>query len=54
MFSCYWSMKTKILWSFLIQTDHEVINNKFYVTAVDKINKAVNLIDVAVQKDLQN
>ena len=42
---------TKILWNFPIQTDHVVINNKLDVIVVDKINKTVNLIEVAVPND---
>ena len=42
---------TKILWYFLIQTDHKVINNKTDIIAVDKINKAANLIEVFVPND---
>ena len=42
---------TKILWNILIQTDHEVINNKPKIIVVDKINKTVNLNEVAVPND---
>ena len=42
---------TKILWNFLIQTDHEVLNNKPDITVVDKINKTVNLIEITVPND---
>ena len=42
---------TKILWNFLIQTDHEVISNKPDIIVVDKINKTTNLIEVAVPID---
>ena len=40
-----------ILWNFSIQTDHEVINNKPDIIVVDKINKTVSLIEVAVPND---
>ena len=42
---------TKILWNFLSQTDHQVINNKPDSIAVDKIIKTANLIEVAVPND---
>ena len=42
---------TKILWNFLSQTDHQVINNKPDLIAVDKIIKTANLIEVAVPND---
>ena len=42
---------TKILWNFLIQTDHEVIKNKPDIIVVEKINKTANLIEVAVPND---
>ena len=43
---------TKILWNFSIQTDHEVINNKPGIIAMNKINKTANLIEVTVLQSL--
>ena len=41
----------KILWNFLIQTDHEVTNNKPDIIVVHKINKTANLIELAAPND---
>ena len=45
---------TEILWNFAIQTDHEAINKKPGITAVDKIIKTANLIEVTVPNDYNN
>ena len=45
---------TEILWNFAIQTDHEAINKKPGITAVDKIIKTANLIEVTVPSDYNN
>ena len=42
---------TKIMWTFSIQTDHELTNNKPDINVVHKINKTTNLTEVAFPND---
>ena len=41
----------KILWDFLIQTDHDVRDNRPDIVVVEKTTQKVSLIDIAVPND---
>ena len=45
---------TKPLWTFSIQTDHEVINKKPDIIVVESTNKTANLVEVAVLVTVPN
>ena len=41
----------KFLWDFPIHTDKELIHNKPNIIIIDKSNKSVQIIDIAIPSD---
>ena len=41
----------KLLWDFPIQTDKEIAHNRPDIIIIDKLNKTVQIIDIAIPSD---